>query len=84
MIRWIVDFNWGEKTPAPLLYRDFSPKEKKPLTVSEIATMVSQIGFTPNREWFMEHYNIELQPEKKEETNDPYAGTWNFTKSVLL
>lgn len=82
LIRWIVDFNWGTSVPAPLLYRDFSPKEKKALTIPEIATMVSQIGFMPDREWFMEQYNIELEPPKKEQ--EPQGGAWNFSESISL
>ena len=64
LIRWIVDLNFGTNVIAPKLYRDFDPKEDVQLNMSDVATLVKDIGLMPSVEWITDRFNVELQDDE--------------------
>ena len=64
LIRWIVDLNFGTNVVAPKIYRDFSPKENVDLTMSDVATLVKDIGLRPTTEWIKDRFDVELEEDE--------------------
>ncbi len=61
LIRWMVDLNFGTNVMSPKIYRDFDPKEDVQLNMTDVATMVKDIGLQPTREWLTDRFDVELE-----------------------
>ena len=66
LIRWIVDLNFGTNVKAPRIYRDFEAKEDVSLSMSDVATLVKDVGLKPTVEWIADRFNVELEEEQFE------------------
>ena len=64
VIRWIVDLNFGTDVKAPKLFRDFTSKEEVALSMSDVATLVKDVGLRPTVEWISERFNVDLEEEE--------------------
>ena len=71
LVRWIVDLNFGTNVVAPKIYRDFSPKENVDLSMSDVATLVKDVGLRPTVEWITEKFDIDLEEEDKNVPTGP-------------
>jgi len=60
----MVDLNFGTNVQSPRIYRDFDPKEDVRLNMSDVATMVKDLGFQPTREWLTDRFDVELEEEE--------------------
>ena len=63
LIRWIVDLNFGSNVSAPKIFRDFTSQEEVKLTMSDVATLVKDIGLAPTKDWITERFNVELEED---------------------
>lgn len=68
LIRWIVELNFGTNVVCPKILRDFAPKENVQLSMSDVATLVKDVGLRPTVEWLTERFDVEIE---KEETSIP-------------
>ena len=64
LIRWIVDLNFGTNVLAPKISRDFEIKEEVSLNMSDVATLVKDIGLRPTVEWISDRFNVDLEEEE--------------------
>ena len=64
LIRWIVDLNFGTNVLAPKIYRDFEVKDDTSLSMSDVATLVKDIGLRPTVEWISDRFNVDLEEEE--------------------
>ena len=64
LIRWIVDLNFGTNVKAPSIFRDFEIKDDTSLTMSDVATLVKDVGLKPTVEWISDRFNVELEEEQ--------------------
>ena len=71
LIRWIVDLNFGTNVKAPRIYRDFEAKEDVSLSMSDVATLVKDVGLKPTVEWIADRFNVELEEEQFEVPDGP-------------
>lgn len=71
LIRWIVDLNFGTNVKAPRIYRDFEAKEDVSLSMSDVATLVKDVGLRPTVEWVADRFNVELEEEQFEIPQGP-------------
>ena len=65
LIRWMIDLNFGTNVTAPRLYRDFDPKQDVQLDMTDVATLVKDVGLRPTVEWLTERFDVELEEEDK-------------------
>ena len=65
LIRWMIDLNFGTNVSAPRLYRDFDPKQDVQLDMTDVATLVKDVGLRPTIEWLTERFDVELEEEDK-------------------
>ena len=65
LIRWMIDLNFGTNVAAPRLYRDFDPKQDVQLDMTDVATLVKDVGLRPTVEWLTERFDVELEEEDK-------------------
>jgi len=77
LVRWMIDLNFGTNVQAPKIYRDFDPKEDVRLNMSDVATLVKDLGLQPSREWITDRFDVELEEatvpteeEQKEEEKE--------------
>jgi len=78
LIRWMVDLNFGTNVMSPKIYRDFDPKEDVQLGMSDVATLVKDIGYQPTKEWLTDRFDVEVeekeqeaQPQEQQEEESP-------------
>ena len=64
LVRWIVDLNFGTNVKAPKIYRDFEVKDDTSLSMSDVATLVKDVGLKPTVEWISDRFNVELEEEQ--------------------
>ena len=64
LIRWIVDLNFGTNVLSPKISRDFEIKEEVSLNMSDVATLVKDIGLRPTVEWISDRFNVDLEEEE--------------------
>ena len=64
LVRWIVDLNFGTNVKAPRLYRDFEVKDDTSLSMSDVATLVKDVGLKPTVSWISDRFNVELEEEQ--------------------
>ena len=60
----MVDLNFGTNVMSPRIYRDFDPKEDVQLNMSDVATMVKDIGMAPTRDWLTDRFDVDLEEEE--------------------
>ena len=65
LVRWMIDLNFGTNVAAPRLYRDFDPKQDVQLDMTDVATLVKDVGLRPTVEWLTERFDVELEEEDK-------------------
>ena len=65
LVRWMIDLNFGTNVSAPRLYRDFDPKQDVQLDMTDVATLVKDVGLRPTIEWLTERFDVELEEEDK-------------------
>ena len=65
LVRWMIDLNFGTNVVAPRLYRDFDPKQDVQLDMTDVATLVKDVGLRPTVEWLTERFDVELEEEDK-------------------
>lgn len=67
LVRWIVDLNFGTNVLAPKVRRDFVTEDLSTLTMNDVATLISQVGYRPTKEWIETTFKVELEePEENE------------------
>ena len=66
LIRWIVDLNFGTNVKSPTIHRDFEAKEDVSLSMSDVATLVKDVGLKPTVSWIADRFNVELEEEQFE------------------
>ena len=66
LIRWIVDLNFGTNVKSPRIYRDFEAKDDVSLSMSDVATLVKDVGLKPTVSWIADRFNVELEEEQFE------------------
>ena len=64
LIRWIVDLNFGTNVLAPKIYRDFEVKDDVSMSMSDVATLVKDVGLRPTVEWISDRFNVDLEEEE--------------------
>ena len=64
LIRWIVDLNFGTNVLAPKILRDFEVKDDVSLSMSDVATLVKDVGLRPTVEWISDRFNVDLEEEE--------------------
>ena len=64
LIRWIVDLNFGTNVLAPKIFRDFEVKDDVSLSMSDVATLVKDVGLRPTVEWISDRFNVDLEEEE--------------------
>jgi len=64
LIRWMVDLNFGTNVQSPKIFRDFDPKEDVQLNMSDVATLVKDLGLQPTREWVTDRFDVELEEQR--------------------
>lgn len=65
LIRWMVDLNFGTNVVSPTIFRDFDPKENVQLNMSDVATLVKDVGLRPTVEWLTQRFDVDLEEEDK-------------------
>jgi len=63
LIRWMVDLNFGTDVVAPRIFRDFDPKQDVQLDMTDVATLVKDVGLRPTLAWITERFDVELEEE---------------------
>ena len=66
LVRWIVDLNFGTEVKAPKIYRDFEAKDDVSMSMSDVATLVKDVGLKPTVSWISDRFNVELEEEQFE------------------
>ena len=64
LIRWIIDLNFGTDVVGPKIYRDFEVKEDVSMSMSDVATLVKDVGLRPTVEWISDRFNVDLEEEE--------------------
>lgn len=64
LIRWIVDLNFGTNVKSPKIFRDFEVKDEVSLSMSDVATLVKDVGLRPTVEWISDRFNVDLEEEE--------------------
>lgn len=70
LIRWIIDLNYGTNVVAPRVKRDFRVEEGSKLSMSDVATLISQVGYRPTKEWIETTYKVELEEAEDAPTTE--------------
>jgi phage gp29-like protein len=71
LVRWIVDLNFGTNVIAPKIRRNFITDDLSSLTMNDVATMISQVGYRPTKEWIENTFKVELEEEEDNVAEPP-------------
>jgi len=67
LVRWIVDYNFGQEYEVPKIKRDFRLKEGSKLTVQDVVTLDKELKLRATTEWIANHFKVEFMPEEDRE-----------------